>query len=133
MPISPPHTVTIHRQDGERHFDYACPADCTGGDYCTTIGHLKGRLFELTDELPDGEYRFETRTLWTHDISITLTLPTGEIIPALDGAPSGCQHCGIPEGEHGRQHLDTVGWHAWAAPTPSQIKFRMRARRTAGR
>lgn len=129
MQISPIHYLSISTDDGERTFDYACPDDCTGGDYCAKIGQFKDRLFELTDDLPDGEYRFSTRTLWTHDLSITMTLPTGEIIPALTGAPSGCQRCGIPEREHGRQYLDGVGTHSWQQPTMAQIKLRMRARR----
>ncbi|MFF4576876.1 hypothetical protein ACFY15_00465 [Streptomyces sp. NPDC001373] len=43
--------------------------------------------------------------------------------------PSGCQHCGIPTDEHGRQWLSTVGVHVWEPPTDRQILARMQMRR----
>lgn len=45
--------------------------------------------------------------------------------------PSGCTFCGIGERHHGRQWHDPAGWHAWTAPTESQIRIRMINRRTA--
>lgn len=48
-------------------------------------------------------------------------------VPCTD--PTVCQHCPIPQAGHARQYTDLVGWHPWTAPTPEQIKGRMRARR----
>ncbi|WP_369778876.1 hypothetical protein [Streptomyces sp. R33] len=47
--------------------------------------------------------------------------------------PYGCRHCGVPQGEHGRQYLPKVGVHAWDAPTDRQILARMQIRRRLAR
>lgn len=42
--------------------------------------------------------------------------------------PNGCQYCGIPRREHGRQWTPPNGWHHWEPPTQEQIKDRMKVR-----
>ena len=42
-----------------------------------------------------------------------------------------CQHCHLTEREHGRQYTELAGWHQWTAPTATQTKGRMRARKAA--
>ena len=51
--------------------------------------------------------------------------------PESEFPPSGCTFCGIGERRHGRQWHDPAGWHAWTAPTESQIRIRMLNRRAA--
>ncbi|GHC36729.1 MULTISPECIES: hypothetical protein [Streptomyces rochei group] len=43
--------------------------------------------------------------------------------------PMGCAACGIARRDHGRQHTESAGWHAWQQPTQQQMKDRILARR----
>lgn len=44
-------------------------------------------------------------------------------------SPGGCRWCGIDARIHARQWVESVGWHAWVAPTDEQRKERMLLRR----
>ena len=121
--IAPFHPLAITIENGERTYGWDCPTGCASPLDCDTINRLRYNTHDLED-LPCGDYRVAA-----HRYGMVLTLPNGDTMPALTGAPSGCQHCGLTEREHGRQWTAADGWHAWQTPTAAQVKLRMRARR----
>ncbi|MCP2261067.1 hypothetical protein LX15_004787 [Streptoalloteichus tenebrarius] len=98
------------------HWDYEPPSTCRR----TVIAQYR---YTLDDALEAA--RREAPRLAADGCAVADVLRAA----AVTDHPSGCRWCGVPHREHSQRWTPETGWHEWTAPTMSQIKTRMLARR----